>query len=316
MLAGFARADYFLMVPFIGAHYIWRNRKLVKYYFSPAIIAAGLIITLLQAGTGEWYWEYAVEEPLSGIIDFTRLATFWTKDLWSKFPILVFLSVGGLYGLIRHFLRRQTSNTDSLMAVFTVVFLILALWKRLYMDSGSSAVIPAIPVIAGLTAWSLQHFDRNEYGLGYLLPVVFKTLAIVQMALLIYMPNSAIPKQIDAEAGKRLIDRVAVFQEPIYIPNHPMYYRLAGKQSWVDYSRLERRMGGCKSEQFEAVQNSLEQYIHDESFSIIVTDNPRFGENSAFKVKYRFYENVFGNESVFNQETGMVMRPGFVYIAK
>lgn len=315
-LAFFTDGVYIILFLLLIVHYAYLGKQAFRTFFFPAFILIAGGTAILLYFTEGWYWFYVVKYTMHGNVIPQRFLTFWTDDLFSKFPIFSILSWGGLYGLCRLIKNRRASQSDSGMAVMTGSFFTIALLNRVFDNCTSASLIPAAIVIAGLVAWSLQHFHRHEYGLGWLLPVTVKTMVIVQMLFFLYKPYIFIPASEDLKAGDEFINKLSSYPGDVYLPCHPYYCRLAGKISFFDFGAIKSLANFDDSGLVEALSDSLEILINDKWFSVIIIDEPVNSKPPGLPENYRLMETAFSGPTEFYPLTGTLTRPQFIYLPK
>jgi len=292
------------------------NRRLLKWYLLPSVIFLMSGLIFLHIRSGGWYWIYAYHSFTSGFARPEMLWSFWWNDLLLKLPILSVLSWGGFYGLVRLFIWKKSRHSDKVMAVMVTGFFTISFVSGFVGNNETGLIIPAVIAVTGLSAWSLQHFSVNEYGLGWLLPISAKMMIIIQLMLLIYRPNQLIPTQTDLESGDRFIAKIAGYPGEIFIPCHPDYLRLAGKGSFADLALLENYCKDAKGEQFRLVLEEIDSLIVGKRFSAIIIDEPLIDLPPNIRNEYRMVETIFQQSGSFYQRTGYRTRPQYLYQPK
>ena len=315
-LAFFTDGIYIVLFLLLIVHYAYLGKQKFKAFFIPASVLIIGGTTILLYFTEGWYWFYVVKYTMHGNVIPQRFLTFWTNDLFLKFPIFSILSWGGLYGLFRLLKNRRASQSDSAMAILTGSFFTIALLNRVFENCSSSSLIPAAIVIAGLVAWSLQHFYHHEYGLGWLLPVTVKLMVIIQMLIFLYKPYIFTPTAEDLKAGEEFIGKLSSYRGDVYLPSHPYYCRLAGKLAFFDFEEIKSLSNFENTGLMTALSDSLEMLINDQWFSVIIIDEPVKSKPPGMQQNYRLMETAFPSPTAFFPLTGNLTRPQFIYLPK
>ena len=315
-LAFFTSGAYIVLFLLLSVHYAFIGKNPFRLFFASSLLLIAGGIAFLYSVTDGWYWTYVIDSLFHRNVILLRFVTFWSEDLFLKFPILSILSWGGLYGLFRLFKNRRSTQSDSGMAVLVCSFFTISLLNRLFENSGADALIPTVIVVAGLVAWSLQHFHIHEYGLGWLLPVTAKSLVIIQMLIFLYKPFMLIPTQNDRKAGDEFIARLSAYPGDVYLPRHPYYSRLAGKLSFFDYDHLRYVPRLEKSDIISALSDSLSILMNDRWFSVIIIDEPVKSKPPLLNENYKLVETVFTGPTEFFPMAGNLTRPQFIYLPK
>jgi hypothetical protein len=171
-------------------------------------------------------------------------------------------------------------------------------------------------VLTGLTAWVLQHFHLNEYGLGWLLPVIFKILVIMHFAFSLYNPFPRIPSSADLQAGKLLIKKISALPGEVFIPNHNFYARMAGKRTYVSYLNLEPFLYVKNESARSTLPLEIKESLAKCKFSAIILDEPWDFWKNVIEQHYQFSSRIFDDPEVFRFKAGRNSRPQFIFIPR
>ena len=315
-LAFFAHTDFILLFIFLLFYYLVFDKK-YKFYFiiSASVVFLAFFVTL-HIINGEWYWKYAFSKYFVNELKPSVIFSFWYSDLFSNLPIFSILSWGGLIGLIRLYVRRNCRKSDHIMTVMIAAMFSISIISRLYGEENSGVLTPAFIGIAGLTVWSMQHFHLREYGLGWFLPIAVKIMIIVQLSFLVYRPSLIIPTESDLKSGELLIEKIENYSGQVFVPYHPYYSRLAGKNNFADFALSERFTRSGYDPAFQSVSDSLQSMIEKQRFSAIFIDYPPDYLPDYLTDNYRLGETLHKNQSGAYPITGFKTRPQFVYIPR
>ncbi|NQS97459.1 MAG: glycosyltransferase family 39 protein [candidate division Zixibacteria bacterium] len=313
ILAFFTMQEFGFIWLLLLVFWWFTNRKSLKIFglSSVVLLVAGLLALHLQSDGKSWF--YIFIQPFNVEIKEVRFFTFWIQDLLLNFPLMAILSAAALYGLFRLLLKERRKVTDAAMGVLILGFIGVSLVNRLSAESFANCLIPAAIALAGLSAWTLQHFHTHDYNLGWFLPVLVKSMVVLQFIILLYKPQQYIPSEADSEAGNRLISRISSFDGEVLIPRHNYFARLANKKTYADWNNLSIKKGNASDAELMNLPSGIMDAILDKSFTAIILDEPESNFKLIIDEYYIQAEIVFEDSMVFWSKAGIPTRPQFIY---
>jgi len=206
----------------------WRSLPL---FLLTAGATLGLVGGLLQRSSGGWFWTYIYR--LHQNHDFYARRAFLETPLilLRHEPITIALLVALFVLLI---VRRQLTRTTFFWALTAGAGLGIACVGFGTQWAFSNAFIPgvvfpaiALAALAG-RAYAAPQPETPARAAGV---AVIALLAVVQLGMLVYDPRPYLPTAASRAAGERLIARLKQAPGPVFIPDHPFYAVLAGKDA-------------------------------------------------------------------------------------
>lgn len=293
----------------------WRTDKnKLKIFAITSFISLTTFSLILYLSSEGHAWFNMFLAPFKHQVIFTRLFSFWSRDLLGNFPLIFILSIGVVFGLCKTFGKKAPKLSDNVFFIFIIGFTAVSFIDRLFAHSLDNALIPALLALAGLTAWALQHFHNYDYDFGWLIPVLIKSLVVLQFLLLIYQPNKYIPTEADKEAGKNLMDKISSFQGEVLIPSHNYYTYLAAKKPYADWQLADYIQSG-KIRTF-ALPADIHLALENHHFQAIILDQPENEYHSLIGKYYQQSDTLFQESHVFWQKSGTMSRPQYLYLPK
>ena len=313
ILAFFTKQEFAVVWLMLMIYWWVANRKSFKVFFISSIVlfVIGLFALHLKSDGGSWFHIFI--QPFHAEIKWIRLFTFWSRDLLLNFPLMTILGAAAFYGLIRILRTKQRKFTDSAMGVLVFGFIGVSLMSRLSDESFVNSVIPAAIALAGLSAWTLQHFHTHDYNLGWFFPVLVKSMVALQFLILLYKPQQYIPSEADMEAGKSLIEKISSYNGDVLIPKHNYYARLAGKGTYADWSNLPVKKGNANDVELMALPPYIQEAIKDKFFTAVILDEPMSNFKRVIDEYYVQAEIIFEDSTVFWPNAGFPTRPQFIF---
>jgi hypothetical protein len=214
------------------------------------LLVAGSTV-LLDDLTNGWY-RYFVLNELSGQPWLRWMwVGFWSVDLYYYlWPLAWLVAVTAIIVGARAWRRRSYHDRPRLRLamwrgadghlgvgyeVASIAGLLLAAWfSRLHSGSAPNVLMPAYAACALLATLSFSWLHR----LGPLPAFAASAVVLVQVAMLLSMPNHAIPTRAERTAGTELISRLRSLPGPVLVLAHPWYGSLAGKGSFAQVDAI------------------------------------------------------------------------------
>lgn len=311
--AFFTRQGFIFIWILLLLHWYLRGKRSFASYGISSILLIGSGLLFLHIKSSGLSWGCIFLLPLQGDLNPTRLLTFWFVDLFWKFPFMSIPAAASLFGLGRLLFRKNVKHSDSAMGVMVVGFVGVSLISRLQSCEFENALVPAAIALAGLSAWALQHFHTHEYGLGWIPPIVVKSLILFQFIVFIYRPKPKIPSQADFAAGEHLIETISALPGEVFIPNHVFYGRMAGKKTFASSANLRQLTSSCDDFSLEFLPPDIQSAVSGRRFSAVIIDEPEDPWLNAVAPYYRSTEEIFEDWDVFMPKAGKKIRPRFIF---
>ncbi|MCP4449477.1 MAG: hypothetical protein GY811_29705 [Myxococcales bacterium] len=250
---------------------------------------------LLNKMSAKWFWVYIYETHQHHDFNMDRFYKSFGNMLW-HFPVMTIVIAIGIFLTLATLIgRRRVPAAARGLALWTPVFAVAVLvgaigWGTEF--AHFNAYIPAmlfgalcaglaIPCIAGCIALWLPA-DAPSPWLQRAGMLAALALA-VQLGLASWSPAKFIPSEKEYQAGHQLIHTLREVEGDVFIPYHPWYARLAGKDTKVHLMGL-RDMSTGKVWEIRGLQEALTSH----AFGAIVFDNRPVGpELRAMQRNYR-----------------------------
>ncbi len=304
-LAFFCKQTGFIYVAFGGAMVLllaWR--RLGAYVVTAGVIGLGGT-WLMQTSTDGWFWTYVSEIHRQHDFDMPRFCkSFWFILVRTEghpllgAPItLVILASLAVVGVTRWKKRVAIPQARPLLiwsSVFVVSVVVGAIgWgtefahfnaympAQLHGALAAGAAIPAIYACARI--WAADHPRADWIGHGASAAVALP-LAITCITAS-WSPSRFVPTDRDLQAGDKLIARLRSIDGEVWMPSHPWYLYMAGKQPRV------HRMGikDVTARPPARVVEGLDSALNHKGFAAIVLDNVDLHNREALPALHRNY---------------------------
>ena len=226
-------------------------RRIGTYVLTAAFIGFGGT-GLMNSSSGGWFWVYVRKIHNAHDFNMDRFWKSYGNILWHFRALTIVVAITLVVVMItwlrppaegqRRELPRQTRPFLLWTGAFIVSTVVGAIgWGtefahfNAYMPAflhGSLAAGAAIPALASCTGilWGARKHSRI---------VSHGTAAVAALSLALtcwhwkWEPQRFIPTKADEAAGDALIKRLQAIQGDVWMPSHPWYLRLAGKQPHV-----------------------------------------------------------------------------------
>jgi hypothetical protein len=257
-----------------GAVLLALNWKRVPVY----VITAGLIgfggRALLNWSTDGWFWTYAFQVHQTHDCNDDRFWNAFGQILW-HFPAMTIVIVAGLVAvaaaaIVRRRMPRSAGPLLIWSGVFAVAILmgavgIATMWSvnNAYipaMATGALAAGAALPSLAGSLALLVAGARWKPVGqLPTWLPLLAGAGLSAQLLVDWWSPARLIPTDRDRERGDALIQEIAKIEGEVFVPFHPWYGHLAGKNVYT------HRMGVLDMRYKPPLRAQHQCWFHDTS---------------------------------------------------
>jgi hypothetical protein len=219
----------FVLVAGLGL-LIFRWRSLPVFLLT-AGATLGLVGGLLQRASGGWFWTY--------IYRLHQNHDFYPKRAFLETPLILLkhepITIALLTLLfVLLLVRRQLTKTTFFWALVAGAGLGISCVGFGTQWAFTNAFIPgvAFPALAlGALAGRAGAAAAAESPGRAALAAGLALLVTVQLGLLVYDPRPYLPTAQSRAAGERLIARLRQAPGPVFIPDHPFYAVLAGKDA-------------------------------------------------------------------------------------
>jgi hypothetical protein len=265
-------------------------RRGLVYGSAAALVLAGGVGLLVKTSHG-WFWTYIFKLHQSHAFRWEAITDiawpFLHQYCWPMFAALVFATVGLA-------LSRRLRRSDAILWAVALAGVIAALVGFATQWADSNAFIPAVffPTLSAsvlvarlcevaltgrkwgaliVAAWSAALLGGQSLHTGAPTPVRGRARSPILrgwpgLGKVLPTLASAVPSAEDRVAARRLLDELGGLPSPLFIPFHPYYAVLAGKQPFV------HRMGVRDVEAALGRPAGLDQAIAAGYFAAIVLD--------------------------------------------
>ena len=250
---------------------------------------------LLNKMSAKWFWVYIYETHQHHDFNMDRFYKSFGNMLW-HFPVMTaVITLGVLLSLVTLIAKRRFPAPSRGLLLWTPVFAVAVLvgavgWGTEF--AHFNAYIPAMlfgALCAGLAVASISASIAvwvADSPSGALWPrrigMVAGAALAVQLALASWSPGKFIPSEAEYKAGHQLVHTLRQVEGDVFIPYHPWYASLAGKETKVHLMGL-RDMGTGKVWEIKGLEESLKNH----KFGAIVFDNRPIGRE--LRSMHRYY---------------------------
>jgi hypothetical protein len=239
---------------------------------------------------------------------------FWTSDLLGVLPIASGLSAYALYAA-----RTDSRRGSALLVAFACAFVGSTWLTRLHEGGYVNTLMPAHAAIAALFGLGYARASRRLHSLSAPLWHCLGRLGLygvcmAQFGALVYNPTRQIPTSMDAEAGRRLVERMASIDGEVYLPFHGYLPVLAGKRTYAHEMAIRDIFKSNDDRAKQALTAEIDNALRTRRFDAIILDAP-----SVFAGIEDWYDqagSVFQEERVFWPVAGRRIRPSLLYLAR
>jgi len=202
-----------------------------KFVFGlTSLILCGTGVLLLHLTSGGWSTFYAFTIPNQHALLTDPLRTFWTKDLFGHFPILILAGVFGLFYSI------DSAYQKTKYFLIVIMLIIISFMGRIFSGGFVNALLPAIAAIILAFALGLKNlFSTPRHN--YIMPLIY-LLIIVQFGLLKYPIRHAMPSKQQLATGVTCLRRFSQVNGNVFWSDHCYYLTLASKPSQATQSAV------------------------------------------------------------------------------
>ena len=315
-LAFFTKQSVAIYIPFVVFYLFLKNRRLSVIFSLMLGLLCSSAFIYLHATTDGWFTVLTILNPMSLPKNWLSKADY-LKDTFGVFPIFMMIAVAGITSLFKKKWGVIKFSFWELMFIPAVIaylrirpFMGAATNDSMYLTVWFSILIPLwLPRISKLK----QTTPHRE-----IVSSVCMLLICIQMATLIYSPEKWKPAPGSVEKGEELLSILRNAPGPVFIPNHPVYAWMAGKEPFLHSCNLWVYNAG-KRNVYEP--GDLLEKIKSGYFSVIVLD-----DTSPLRDPI-IYERIIDNYSLeryieykssleFNTLIGYRTRPQTIWVYK
>lgn len=279
-------------------------------WFGSTVIALTLVGTSwLSLGENGHFLSYVLGAQSGHAIRWALLPYFLWNDLLFALPVVV-------VGIVWGFWKSQ----DRVSFVFYLAFFIgtVVAWivPRAKVGGAMNNLIPLHACVVVMFGVALG--DRLNARPGRLR--VTRAVAIgvaLQFLWLGFDPRIALPRDEDAEAGRRFVRRLAATEGEVLMPAHGYLAGLAGKRVYAHQMPVDD-LARSGLEESVALREEFTAAIAARRFAWIVDSTSRFLERypdtDVLKRNYRIAGPVFDVEGRLTPRSGWQVAPGLVWV--
>jgi hypothetical protein len=285
------------------------------------ILIGGGVLFLDYVHDG-WFSYYTFFLPTHHSIEKKAIVNFLTKDILGYLAIACSMSL--------FYLIIQFSNSDKKNLAFyslLAVGMLGGAWvSRLHIGGIQNVLMPAYAVISilfGMGFHTLQDQTRLfEPIKAKLLETSIYLACIMQFFCLLYNPFSYIPKQVDLEAGRAVLNIIGNIQGNIFCPASNFLPHLMGKKTFAHGCAIWDVLRGDNGSAKENLLNEIAQAVKEKQFAAIIVDRewPEGNEDVTIDDYYTKYSFYFPDENVFQpivwSDPWHDLRPNYIYLPK
>ena len=240
---------------------------------------------LLDALSGGWYRYFVVSELAGQPWQRRMWVGFWRIDLYSHLRPLAWLLAAAILARVA-VAWRQRAGSDHRWALpaigarasgrigpgyelAAVAGMLLAAWfSRLHTGGYVNVLMPAYAACALIGGLAFAAMRR----LGPLAGFSAAALVLVQLAMLLQMPDHALPAKSQRAAGAELISRLRTLPGPVLVLAHPWYGTLAGKGSFAQADAITEVLRSQGASGAGALRSALRGSLNRYGIQAVVLD--------------------------------------------
>lgn len=241
-----------------------RPRPVVVTYIGTLAVLVGGSTLVLQVATGGWYGYYTLALPSRHELVSSQWVGFFTGDLLRPLPVAVVLGAVALAVL-----RRDRSEGFWFHLLVGGAIVLAAYSARLHSGGYDNVVIPAYAELAVLFALGADALLRQPRRL---VGAAVGLACLAQLIALRYDVGAQLPDGARQRGGDAAVAALASLPQPVYLPGHPWYLRLAGLPLNAQSAAIEDVLRGGGSES-DALRKQLQDAIEQQRFGSIVVDS-------------------------------------------
>ncbi len=212
--------------------WLLRRRRVTGIAATLSLVVAVVVSTGIgDLVTGGWYSPSVFGQLLGQPWALAWLPGFWMVDLALPFAIVLILTIwlrGRASGRLRPWRARWPRDDALSYLMACVAGLLLAAWSGRVHDGGYANVAMPAHVGLALTFGLVLAAARRRQEVTRRVAFIVAAALIVQFAAMTAWRWNVLPTAADQTAGDSFIAAVQSLPQPVLIPSHPYYMRLAG----------------------------------------------------------------------------------------
>lgn len=249
-------------------------------------LVAGSTLSL-DALSGDWYRYFVVSELAGQPWQRRMWVGFWRTDLYRHLRPLAWLLAVALIARVSVAVRRRAGSEHgwALPAIrprvggrigigyelAAAAGMLLAAWfSRLHTGGYVNVLMPAYAACALVGGLAFAALRR----LGPLPALAAAALVLAQLAVLLQMPDHALPARVQRTAGIELISRLRSLPGPVLVLAHPWYGTLAGKGSFAQADAITEVLRSHGARGAGALRSVLRDSLNRYRIQAVILDKP------------------------------------------
>jgi 4-amino-4-deoxy-L-arabinose transferase-like glycosyltransferase len=259
----------------LAAFAVYADRRrgwLLGASFAVVSLSASALFNWASQG---WYGYYvfsgAASQPLAPGV----WLIYWRQDLLAPLALTVLAGLGFI--AIEWRARRPVGFWLALLAGTAGT----AIWVQRHLGAVENNLLPVFAVLAVLGALGVERLAKLAARLPGLqsagaLAVIYGLL-LLQLWRLAYNPLNYLPAGDNRQAGQALVQRLALVNGDVLVPEHGCVTWLAGKPTYAHRAAIEDvlNVGGPPADQ---LLNDMRAALRARRFAVIVVDSADFGQ--------------------------------------
>lgn len=298
------------------------RRALLAFAGSAAAVGGGGV-ALLHWTSGGWSTVYMFSAISTVFTAWRMFGLFWARDVFLVLPIaalhcaLYFLNPSG----------REDPRARWFYACFGAGTFAAGWLYMLNWGAGTGGRIPPYFFLCLLTGVGLGRVMKLlAANPATRLPwenVMYAAL-IIQFCALLYNPLQVVPRRADSAAGQQVVESIAKFSGPVFVPNHPYLPVMAGKPAFADMMNLRFVLKAKDQRAVEPLRAQLHRAFQQKQFSAVLVDADWTHELLDDEFRADLLENYvqqgeipYADNTLFRITASVMMvRPQFIYVPK
>lgn len=293
-LAFYTKQSQIIIIGFIILPLLTKSIRKFLVYLGPLLGLIILSVLLENFLSNGWFcfWNFTLPKEHDWV--WSRIISFWTTDILPYFSISFLLIIPLM---IEKSLWKEEKK--QYFFLFFLASLINSYLLRLHYGGYNNVFIPLIISIAILLPVACSYFQQILNKVGLLNKLIFSAL-IIQLVLLFYNPERAIPKEENLKGGRQFIEFIAKVEGEVFIPCHSFISRYAEKKSYAHFVLLNDLFITQCPEKNKIIKE-WEKALITAKFDLIILD-PNI--QLPFLDKYYIYTGNISKENTFTTPTG------------
>jgi hypothetical protein len=263
---------------------------------------------LISRGENAHFFFYILGAQSGHEIRWPMLITFFWKDLFLAVPLAVVAAV--------IWIRRAEDRLGVLFySAYFVGTVIACIVPRIKVGGAMNNLIPLHAALVLVLGVALGAVLQRERGRSWTAPLAALCL-VGQFAWLGFDPRIALPRPDDAEAGTRLVGKLATMDGEILIPAQGYLAGLAGKRVYAHQMPVDD-LANSGLPGAEALRAEFREAIAGRRFDAIIDSTSGFLEqypdDQVLKQHYKLTGPAFNEPYSLIPRSGWQVSPGLVW---